>query len=170
MVELSHVWGHGVPSYPGQTDVKMHRAVKHAQHGVLAWRITTIMHTGTHMNAPIHLIQKGADLAGRLRRTASSATAAVLDVPKKHWEVITAADLQDRQARRSRTATSSSSSPAGITSTPTAWSTSARRPGLSKDAAEWLVTMNPQDGRRRHAVHRPPAGDLAWARIAAARR
>ena len=22
-LELSHVWGHGVPSYPGQADVKM---------------------------------------------------------------------------------------------------------------------------------------------------
>jgi len=36
LIELSHVWGHGVPSEPGQTDVRMVRAVKHAQHGVLA--------------------------------------------------------------------------------------------------------------------------------------
>ena len=62
LVELSHEWGHGVPSYPGQADVKMFRAVKHAQHGVLAWKINTSMHTGTHLNAPIHLIQKGADV------------------------------------------------------------------------------------------------------------
>ncbi len=33
MVELSHVWGHGVPSPPGETDVRMVRAVKHVQHG-----------------------------------------------------------------------------------------------------------------------------------------
>jgi len=26
MVELSHVWGHGVPSMPGQDDVKMSRS------------------------------------------------------------------------------------------------------------------------------------------------
>ena len=61
LVELSHKWGHGAPSYPGQADVKMFRAVKHAQHGVLAWKVNTVMHTGTHMNAPIHLIQRGAD-------------------------------------------------------------------------------------------------------------
>ena len=32
LIELSHVWGHGVPSEPGQLDVRMVRAVKHAQH------------------------------------------------------------------------------------------------------------------------------------------
>ncbi|MGB5986305.1 MAG: cyclase family protein, partial [Desulfobacterales bacterium] len=63
LVELSHKWGHGVPSYPGQDDVKMFRGVKHAQHGVLAWKINTVMHTGTHMNAPLHLVQKADDLA-----------------------------------------------------------------------------------------------------------
>jgi len=57
MVELSHEWGHGVPSYPGQDDVKMFRGVKHGQHGVTAWKINTVMHTGTHMNAPLHLVQ-----------------------------------------------------------------------------------------------------------------
>ncbi|MCW8801131.1 MAG: cyclase family protein [Desulfobacter sp.] len=64
LVELSHEWGLGVPSYPGTVDVRMQRAVKHAQHGVLAWRINTSMHTGTHMNSPIHMIQKGADMLG----------------------------------------------------------------------------------------------------------
>ena len=39
LIELSHEWGHGVPSYPGQDDVKMFRGVKHGQHGVLAWKI-----------------------------------------------------------------------------------------------------------------------------------
>ena len=57
-VELSHEWDQRAPSYPGQVDVKMVRGVKHAQHGVLAWRITTVMHTGTHMNAPLHLIRR----------------------------------------------------------------------------------------------------------------
>ena len=63
LLELSHVWGLGAPSYPGQEDVKMVRSVKHAQHGVLAWKTSTSLHTGTYMLAPIHLIQRGADLA-----------------------------------------------------------------------------------------------------------
>ena len=55
LLELSHVWGLGAPSYPGQEDVKMVRSVKHAQHGVLAWKTSTSLHTGTYMLAPIHL-------------------------------------------------------------------------------------------------------------------
>jgi kynurenine formamidase len=71
----------------------MVRHVKHAQHGVLAWKTTTVMHTGTHMNAPIHLIQKGADLAA-ISPDRFFGNGAVLDVPKGNWQVITAADLQ----------------------------------------------------------------------------
>ena len=93
LVELSHVWGHGVPSMPGQLDVRMQRAVKHAQHGVLAWRVTTSLHTGTHMNAPIHLIQKGADLAA-VSVDRLFGNGAVVDVPKGRWELVTAADLK----------------------------------------------------------------------------
>src|ERR1017187_7815446 len=93
LVELSHEWGKCVPWYPGQDDVKMVGAVKHAQHGVLAWRTTTVMHTGTHMNAPIHLIQKGADLPA-ISPDRLFGNGAVLDVPKANWQVITAADLR----------------------------------------------------------------------------
>ena len=92
-VELSHAWGHGAPSYPGQTDVKMYRAVKHAQHGVLAWRITTVMHTGTHMNAPIHLIQKGATMAD-IPPDRFFGNGVILSIPKGSYETITAKDLE----------------------------------------------------------------------------
>ena len=142
MVELSHVWGHGAPSYPGQTDVKMHRAVKHAQHGVLAWRITTVMHTGTHMNAPLHLIQKGADLAA-VPPDRLFGNGCVLDVPKKPWEVITAADLQNAKPGVKE---------GDIVVIVTGWHHKysdaleyyGEAPGLSKEAAEWLVSMRPK--------------------------
>lgn len=139
-VELSHEWDHGVPSYPGQADVKMHRAVKHAQHGVLAWRITTIMHTGTHMNAPIHLIQKGADLAS-IPVDRFFGNGVIIDLPKKNHEVITAADLE-------------SATPAveegDFVVIVTGWHHKysdgleyyGEAPGLGKDAAEWLVSKN----------------------------
>ena len=64
LYELSHVWNSEAPSYPGQDDVAMKRGVKHAQHGVLAWRIRTSLHTGTHMIAPLYVLQKSSDLAG----------------------------------------------------------------------------------------------------------
>src|SRR5579871_5735690 len=57
--ELSHEWGHGVPSLPGFDDVRLHRSTQHAKNGVMAHRIRMVMHSGTHLNAPRHLIQKG---------------------------------------------------------------------------------------------------------------
>jgi kynurenine formamidase len=93
LFDLSHPWGHGVPSYPGQKDVLMERAVKHSQHGVLAWRINTSMHTGTHMTAPIHLIQKGADLSA-VPLECLFGNGVVLHIPKDKFGIITEDDLK----------------------------------------------------------------------------
>ncbi|MBW1636956.1 MAG: cyclase family protein [Deltaproteobacteria bacterium] len=136
-IELSHPWGHGVPSYPGQDDVKMFRAVKHAQHGVMAHRINTVMHTGTHMNAPLHLIQKAADLAS-ISVDRFFGNGVVIDIPKKNYEVITAADLE---------AAGSVVQQGDIVVINSGWHHKyadgmeyfGESPGLSKDAAEWLV-------------------------------
>jgi len=142
MVELSHIWGHDAPSYPGQADVEMHRGVKHAQHGVLAWHIHTVMHTGTHMNAPLHMIQKGADLAA-IPPERFFGNGCILDVPKKPWQVITAADLQAAKPGIKK---------GDIVVIDTGWHRKysdaleyyGEAPGLSKEAAEWLVSMNPK--------------------------
>ena len=142
LIELSHVWGHGVPSEPGQLDVRMQRAVKHAQHGVLAWRVITSLHTGTHMNAPIHMVQRGDDLAA-VSPDRLFGNAAVLDIPKKSWEVITAADLE---------AATPAVQDGDIVVIVTGWHHKysdgleyfGEAPGLTKDAAEWLVKKNPK--------------------------
>ena len=138
MVELSHPWGHGVPSYPGQADVKMFRAVKHAQHGVLAWKISTVMHTGTHMNAPIHMIQKGKSLA-EVSPSRLFGNGVVLGIPKKGYETITAKDLE---------AATPAVQEGDIVVIVTGWHHKysegieyfGESPGLTKDAAEWLVS------------------------------
>jgi kynurenine formamidase len=137
LVELSHVWGHDVPSLPGETDVQMYRSVKHGQHGVMAFRINTTMHTGTHMNAPIHLIQKGGDLAS-ISPDRLFGNGAILDVPKKSWEVITAVDLEKAKP---------GVQPDDIVVIVTGWHHKysdaleywGESPGLSKEAAQWLV-------------------------------
>lgn len=137
LYELSHVWGHGVPSYPGQEDVKMVRAVKHAQHGVLAWRINTIMHTGTHMNAPIHMIQKGADLS-EVPEDRLFGNGVVLSIPKGSYETITAADLKAAKPEVKKD---------DIVVIVTGWHHRysdaleyyGESPGLAKDAAQYLV-------------------------------
>ena len=140
MVELSHVWGHGVPSYPGQDDVKIFRTVKHAQHGVMAHHIKTVMHTGTHMNAPLHLIQRGEDLAC-ISVDRLFGNGVVLNIPKKSYEVINAKDLE--------TATPGVQN-GDIVVIVTGWHHKysdameyfGESPGLTKDAAEWLVKKN----------------------------
>ncbi|WP_258360395.1 cyclase family protein [Moorella sulfitireducens (nom. illeg.)] len=137
LLELSHIWGHGVPSYPGQDDVKMYRSVKHAQHGVLAWKTSTVMHTGTHMNAPLHLIQRGADLS-QIPVDRFFGNGVVLYIPKGPYEVINAKDLENASPGVQQ---------GDIVVIVTGWHHKysdsleyfGQAPGLSKDAAEWLV-------------------------------
>lgn len=137
LLELSHVWGHGVPSYPGQDDVKMFRTVKHSQHGVLAWKVNTVMHTGTHMNAPIHLIQRGPDLS-EIPEERFFGNGVVLSIPKGSYEVVTAQDLENATPQVQK---------GDIVVIVTGWHHKysdsleyfGECPGLSKDAAEWLV-------------------------------
>jgi len=137
LLELSHEWGHGVPSYPGQEDVKMHRGVKHAQHGVLAWKTTTVMHTGTHMNAPLHLVQRSKDLAA-IEPDQLFGNGVVLGIPKKNWGVITAKDLESATPGVQE---------GDIVVIVTGWHHNysdaleyyGESPGLSKDAAQWLA-------------------------------
>lgn len=139
-IELSHPWGHGVPSYPGQDDVKMFRSVKFAQHGVMAHRINTVMHTGTHMNAPLHMIQKAADLA-HIPVDRFFGNGIVLDLPKKRYEVITAKDLE---------AAGSGVQQGDIVVINSGWHHKysdaieyfGESPGLAQDAAEWLAMKN----------------------------
>lgn len=140
LVELSHEWGHGVPSMPGQDDVIMFRSVKFAQHGVMAHRIKTLMHTGTHLNAPIHLIQRGADLAA-IPVDRFFGNGVVLNIPKQSYEVITAKDLESA---------ASGVQSGDIVVIVTGWHHKysdaieyfGESPGLSKDAAQWLVSKD----------------------------
>ena len=137
MVELNHEWGHGVPSYPGQDDVRMFRGVKHGQHGVQAYKINTVMHTGTHMNAPLHLVQRAADLA-RIPIDRFFGNGVVLNIPKKSYEVIMAKDLESASSKVQQ---------GDIVVIVTGWHHKyadaleyyGESPGLSKDAAQWLV-------------------------------
>ncbi|GIX13229.1 MAG: cyclase [Paracoccaceae bacterium] len=135
--ELSHEWGHGAPSLPGDDDVQLRRTVKHAQHGVMAHRIRMVMHSGTHINAPIHLIQKGIGV-GAIALERCFGNGVVLDIPKGRWELVGPEDLAAARPAPQR---------GDIVVIRTGWH---RRysdsleyfgdsPGLSKAGAEWLV-------------------------------
>lgn len=90
--ELSHVWGHGAPAHPGFADVQIRRQANHAEHGVTSQRIRTVMHTGTHVNAPRHLIQGGAGV-GELPLETFFGDGVVVGAAKERWELVGIADL-----------------------------------------------------------------------------
>lgn len=135
--ELSHEWGHGAPSMPGFDDVLLWRSVKHGQHGVMAHRMRMVMHSGTHMNAPIHLIQNGIGV-GEIAMERLVGNGVIISIPKNCWELITAADLE---------AATPSISAGDLVIIVTGWHRNysdsleyfGDAPGLSVEAAEWLV-------------------------------
>src|SRR6202050_212632 len=91
--ELSHEWGHGAPTLPGFEDVKLHRSSTHAKNGVMATRIRMVMHSGTHVNAPLHLIQLGSGV-GDIALERFFGSGVVVSIPKDKWELVTVADLE----------------------------------------------------------------------------
>lgn len=135
--ELSHEWGHGAPSLPGFDDVVMYRSVKHGQHGVMAHRMRMVMHSGTHLNSPLHMIQQGAGV-GDIAMERLFGNGVILDIPKGQWELVTAADLEAFSDRISE---------GDLVVIVTGWHRKysdsleyfGDSPGLSIEAAEWLV-------------------------------
>lgn len=135
--ELSHVWGHGAPSMPGFDDVVMYRSVKHAQHGVMAHRMRMVMHSGTHLNAPMHLIQKGIGV-GEIPMERLFGNGVIVSIPKNRWELVTPEDLE---------AATPSIQEGDLVIIVTGWHHNysdsldyfGDAPGLSVAAAQWLV-------------------------------
>ncbi|MFO1361687.1 MAG: cyclase family protein [Burkholderiales bacterium] len=135
--DLSHPWGYYTPIHPGYDDLRIERIAYHAKSGAMTQKICTVMHTSTHVNAPIHLVA-GAQTVGRLPLEHFFGNGVVLSVPKGEWGLVTAADLeQARPAVR----------PGDIVVIATGWHARyadsqeyfGHAPGLARDAAEWLV-------------------------------
>ena len=135
--ELSHEWGHDVPTLPGFDDVKLYRASTHAKNGVMATRIRMVMHSGTHVNAPLHLIQRAAGV-GDIALDRFFGSGVVLSIPKQQWEFVTIADLENAAP-----AVEADDIVVIVTGWHRRYSDSidyfGHSPGLSKEAAQWLV-------------------------------
>ena len=140
-VELSHPWGHGIPVWPGDHDVRIERVVNHATYGVMAQKLTMSMQNGTHVNAPVHLIQGGADVAS-LGIERFFGNGVVLDIPKAKWGLVTVEDLE-----KARPAVQEGD----VVIVNTGWHVRyadsqeyfGHAPGLSKAAAQWLAALKP---------------------------
>jgi kynurenine formamidase len=64
-----------------------------AKSRVLTQKITTVMHSGTHIDAPGHVIE-GTPLLHEIPLANFFGTGVVLDIPKGKWGVVTAEDLE----------------------------------------------------------------------------
>jgi kynurenine formamidase len=135
-IELSHEWGTHTPVFPGFPDIVIHRLATHAMHGVMSQQVRTVMHNGTHVNAPIHLIQRGKGV-GELSLDHFFGTGPVLAIPKGEWELIEPDDLER----------AGDVGPGDIVIINTGWHARyadsmeyfGHGPGLSGAAAQWLV-------------------------------
>ncbi len=135
--ELSHPWGHGIPVFPGDQDVRIHRGVKHAQHGVMSQTIKTTMQNSTHVNAPIHLVP-GAAVIADLPLDCFFGNGIVLDISRSRWDLIEPSDLEPWEDRIR---------PHDLVMINTGWHRFyddtqeyfGDAPGLSPRAAAWLV-------------------------------
>lgn len=135
--ELSHRWGMYTPIFPGYEEIKLERITHHAKQGVMTHKITTIFHTSTHVNAPVHLVA-GAATVGELPLERFFGTGVVLSIPKQKWQLVEPSDLE-RAAPGIRAG--------DIVLINTGWHARysdskeyfGYAPGLSKAAAAWLV-------------------------------
>ena len=94
MYDLSHPWGLGQPCWPYFEDVKIERLHNMAKSGVLTQRITTVMHSGTHIDAPAHVVP-GTPFMDEVPLPYFFGTGVVVSIAKQKWEVITPEDLEN---------------------------------------------------------------------------
>ncbi len=135
--ELSHEWGHYSPVFPGYRDIEVRRVATHAAHGVLSQHVVTVMHNGTHLNAPLHLAQGGLGV-GEIPLARLFGNGVVLSIPKGEWEYVEAEDLARAEP---------AVEPGDIVLINTGWHHRygddmeyfGHGPGMSEGAAEWLA-------------------------------
>src|SRR6202521_1981253 len=96
--DLSHPWGLGQPCWPYFEDVKIERLHSMSKSRVLTQRITTVMHSGTHIDAPAHVVE-GTPFMDEVPLPYFFGTGVVVSIPKKKWEVITAQDLENARPK-----------------------------------------------------------------------
>ena len=160
LYELSHRWGMYTPIFPGYEEIKLERITHHAKQGVMTHKITTIFHTSTHLNAPIHLVP-GAPAVGDLELQKFFGTGVVAVASQKEMGPDRAVRSGARQAgdqgRRHRPHQHRLASQIR------------RQQGIFRlragpeQARRGVAGQKARKARRhRHRLHRSSAGDVAW--------
>jgi arylformamidase len=93
VIDLTHPLAAGMPFYPGTEPPAFSEAYSVAEHGYAELRLTMLTHTGTHVDAPAHMLAAGQTLddypAGWFVGRAT-----VIDVAQVQGGVIEQADLE----------------------------------------------------------------------------
>src|SRR5690606_15347414 len=118
-------------------DVKIERLHYMAKSGVLTQRITTVMHSGTHIDAPAHVVE-GTPFLHEIPLECFIGTGVVVSITKKTWEVITPKDLENARPKIQK---------GDIVFVNTGWHKYygdsrmyyAYSPGFYKEAGEWFA-------------------------------
>jgi len=63
IIDLTHEIKEGMPVYPGTEAPVLKQANTIAEHGFAEKLITMVSHTGTHMDAPAHVLEDGKNLS-----------------------------------------------------------------------------------------------------------
>ncbi|MDP2298914.1 MAG: cyclase family protein [Pseudolabrys sp.] len=136
--DLTHPWGHDASFWPGKNPIHdFRRLYYHARDGMFVQHFTTVMHRGTHMDAPIHVLENTPDITS-FPLWRFFGTGVAVSIPKKRWEVITARDLENAtpHIEPGDIVMINTRSHRIYGDNPDYYAYS---PGLYKEAAEWLV-------------------------------
>jgi len=134
---LSQRWGHGMPEWPSAASLNVRSLQFHAKDGVSVKEIEASMHRGTHMDAPIHVLENTPYITD-FEPWRFFGTGVVVSIPKKKWEVVTAEDLANAtpSIRENDIVMINTGAHRSWGDNDDYFSYS---PGLYKEAAEWLV-------------------------------
>ena len=99
LVDLSHPFGRGNPLWPSNGDFHIDRV----QHMPMHYRLLQTfndfhMHNSTHADSPSHVIPE-SPYTHELPLENYYGPAVCLDIPKKHWELITVEDIEPMRAK-----------------------------------------------------------------------
>lgn len=137
LIDLTHLLNASIPVYPGTTGPAFESINTVEVHGYAELKMTMVLHSGTHIDAPSHMIRNGKTLDAY---PADKFLGTAIVIPCKGMEAITTAFLQTYEDKIART-----DFVLFYTGWQHAWKTDAYFedcPTLTSDAAKWLTQWN----------------------------
>jgi len=100
LIDLTHCIDNGMPVYPGTEDPFIERPFLLPVHGYREARLQFVSHTGTHIDAPAHMIEKGTTL-DRLPAERFTGRCLLLDVRQQDTIPLPFLTAHEKEIRKS---------------------------------------------------------------------